>query len=98
MRNHYFRQIDLLLCTLYSVNTTHTNSTVSVVIEIIHQLVQNKNFSPYVISQLSHMHIHFHTRIWLSENLPVLISIAKHKIGNQYAWLLTKHSSVLGRL
>ena len=72
MRNHYFRQIDLLLCTLYSVNTIHTNSAVSV-IEVIYQFVQNNNFSTYVISQLSHMHIHIHTRIRLSDNSPLII-------------------------
>ena len=69
VRNHYFRQIDLLLCTLYSVNTIHTKS---VVIEVIHQFVPNNNFSPYVISQLTHIHIHMHTRIRKSENLPLI--------------------------
>ena len=72
LRNHYFRQIDLLLCSLYSVSTIHTNSAVSVVIEVIHQFVQNNNFSPYVISQLSHIHIRMHTHIRLSENLPIV--------------------------
>ena len=73
MRNCYFRQIDLLLCTMYSVNTIHTNSAVYVVIEVINQFVQNNNFSPYGISLLSHMHIHMHTHIRVSENLPLLI-------------------------
>ena len=65
------------LCTLYSMNTIHTHSAVSVVIEVIHQFVQNNNFSPYVITQLSHIHIHMHTRIRLSENLPLIVLIVK---------------------
>ena len=72
VRNRYFRQLDLLLCTLYSVKTIHTNSAVYVVIEVIHQFVQNNNFVPYVINQLSHMHIYTHTHIRLSENLPLV--------------------------
>ena len=52
-------------------NTIHTNSAVSVVIEVIYQLVQNNNVSPYVISQISHIRMHIHTRIRLSETLPL---------------------------
>ena len=79
VRNCYFEQIDVLLCTLYSVNTIHTNSAVSVGIEVIHQLVQNNNFSPYVISQLSHMHIHIYTHIQLSENQLRLLPFVEHQ-------------------
>ena len=74
-RNHYCRQIDVLLCTLYSVNTIHTNSAESVVIDVIHQFVPDDNFSPYVICHLNHIHIHIYTLIRLSGNLPIAVNI-----------------------
>ena len=39
----------------------------------IGQSVDNKDFSVYVISQFSHIHMHIHTRIRLSQNLPFLV-------------------------
>ena len=62
-------------------NTIHTNSAVSVVIEVIHQFIQNKKNSPYVISQFSHMHIHTHIHIRPSETLSILMFRAVFRSG-----------------
>ena len=36
--------------------------------------LKNENFSPHVLNQLSHMHIHMHTHIWLSENFLFVVN------------------------
>ena len=61
----------------------------SVVIEVIHQFVQSNNFQPYVITQLSHIHIHMHTLIRLREKLPLLRSSLNNSVTrNETAWLI----------